>query len=30
VLVIGDVAACRMFGVLDNAAGATIPQRRMA
>ncbi len=30
VLVIGDVAACRMFGALDDAAGATIPQRRMA
>lgn len=30
VLVIGDVAACRMFGVLDDSAGATIPQRRMA
>jgi len=30
VLVIGEVAACRMFGVLDDAAGAIAPQRRTA
>jgi uroporphyrin-III C-methyltransferase len=30
VLVIGEVAACRMFGVLDDAASTIAPQRLLA